>query len=237
LIDTPGFDDTERTDVDILENIAEWLKATYHAGYLLSGIILLQPISNNRVLGSEMRRTRLFKKICGPKCFGNIVIASTMWNELQDQSVGDKRQKERESSAEFWGDMKQLGAKVDQHEDTKESAHRLIRILINNNKKIVLQMQDELAENDGMIHATAAAQQLHDDLGVTSLKENKKLEELSVELKHMREENGNMRADRQALLDQIKALQEKIDRIDGQRERLETSRVSELSLRLAFSGG
>lgn len=28
LVDTPGFNDTERTDYDILQNIALWLKAT-----------------------------------------------------------------------------------------------------------------------------------------------------------------------------------------------------------------
>jgi hypothetical protein len=28
LVDTPGFDDTDRTDYDILRDIAQWLKIT-----------------------------------------------------------------------------------------------------------------------------------------------------------------------------------------------------------------
>ena len=58
-IDTPGFDDTERTDADVLELIAKFLRETYANGMLLTGIILLQPVTGNRVQGSEKRRTRL----------------------------------------------------------------------------------------------------------------------------------------------------------------------------------
>ena len=59
-IDTPGFDDTERTDADVLELIANFLRETYANGMLLTGIVLLQPVAGNRVQGSEKRRTRLF---------------------------------------------------------------------------------------------------------------------------------------------------------------------------------
>jgi len=29
LVDTPGFDDTKKTDLEILESIADWLRETY----------------------------------------------------------------------------------------------------------------------------------------------------------------------------------------------------------------
>jgi predicted GTPase len=61
LIDTPGFDDTDRTDADILKLIADYLVGTYQNNVLLTGLILLQPISGNRVQGSERRRTRVFE--------------------------------------------------------------------------------------------------------------------------------------------------------------------------------
>ena len=60
LIDTPGFDDTERSDADILELISEYLLETYAQKILLTGIILLQPVTGNRVKGSEKRRVLLF---------------------------------------------------------------------------------------------------------------------------------------------------------------------------------
>ncbi|MCJ1431797.1 hypothetical protein MMC27_001152 [Xylographa pallens] len=67
LIDTPGFDDTEISDHDVLGIIADWLHERYEAGQLLTGIFYLQPITKNRaeehtphqyVLESGKRRGR-----------------------------------------------------------------------------------------------------------------------------------------------------------------------------------
>ena len=208
----------ERTDADILEAIAKFLEATYRKGTLLTGIILLQPISTNKVFGSEARRTRLFKKICGPKSFGNVVIATTMWSELQDANLGQQRVEERKGSADFWGDMVKFGAKVVKHEDNTKSAHKIIHILLRK-QRTVLKMQEELSQNDGLLHATSAAQQLYQDLGATSEKESQRLQELTQELKFAREE-------REQLLKELKELREKVNVLEQQKEKLESTRVS-----------
>jgi len=220
LIDTPGFDDTERTDADVLEDIAKWLEATYRAGILLTGIILLQPISNNKVYGSEARRTRLFKKICGPNSFGNVVIATTMWSEMQNTNVGEQRVQERKGSTDFWGDMVKFGAQVEKHHDNKQSTHRIIRLLLNK-RKTQLQMQTELAQNDGMLHSTSAAQQLYSDLGAASAKENNRLQELTRELQSAREE-------RKELMQELRELRQKVIDLERQRDKLESVRVSHI---------
>jgi hypothetical protein len=220
LIDTPGFDDTERTDADVLEAIGKWLEATYRAGILLTGIILLQPISNNKVYGSEARRTRLFRKICGQNAFGNVVIATTMWSEMMNENLGIQRVNERKHSTDFWGDMVKFGARVERHDDNKQSAHRIIRILLHK-RKTKLQMQAELSENDGMLHATSAAQQLYSDLGAMSEKENRRLQELSQELRAAREERGE-------LLKELRELRQKVIDLERQRDKLESARVSDL---------
>lgn len=49
LIDTPGFDDTYRSDTDILELLANWLQTNYFEHVKLTGLILLQPINANRI--------------------------------------------------------------------------------------------------------------------------------------------------------------------------------------------
>jgi len=218
LIDTPGFDDTERTDADILEAIAKWLEGTYRQGTLLTGIILLQPISTNKVFGSEARRTRLFKKICGPNSFSNVVIATTMWSELQNANLGQQRVEERKGSKDFWGDMVNFGAKVMKHEDNAQSAHKIIRILLHK-QKTALKMQVELDQNDGILHATSAAQQLYRDLGTISEEENRRLQELTRELRFAREE-------REQLLKELKELREKVEILERQKEKLESARVS-----------
>ncbi|KAF9267000.1 hypothetical protein L218DRAFT_941614 [Marasmius fiardii PR-910] len=42
LIDTPGFDDTNKSDYDILKMIAAFLASTYEHGQKLAGVIYFQ---------------------------------------------------------------------------------------------------------------------------------------------------------------------------------------------------
>ncbi|KAH8749642.1 hypothetical protein F5882DRAFT_421373 [Hyaloscypha sp. PMI_1271] len=57
LIDTPGFDDDEMSDADLLKIIGDFLGTLVIDGATLAGMILLQPVTTNRVPGSEERRT------------------------------------------------------------------------------------------------------------------------------------------------------------------------------------
>lgn len=214
LIDTPGFDDSERTDTEILTLLAEHLHVTYQAGRLINGIILLQPINANRVQGSERKRTRLFEQICGPGAFGNVVIASTFWGELSDRSQGADREKEREQSKDFWGNMVQKGAKVARHENTAESAEQIVSLLVEK-PTVTLQLQAELAQNGGKLAKTSAGQQLDRDLSAMCQK-------LMEELAEGREERKQMTAD---FLKEIQSLQSKIDKIEMDREVLEEKQV------------
>ena len=77
LIDTPGFDDTEISDHDVLGIIADWLHERYEAGQLLTGVFYLQPITKNRAEGSALWSLALLEKLCGTKNFKNILLIST----------------------------------------------------------------------------------------------------------------------------------------------------------------
>ncbi len=48
LVDTPGFDDSTRSDVEVLRELAAWLTATYAKEIRLSGIIYLHRINQPR---------------------------------------------------------------------------------------------------------------------------------------------------------------------------------------------
>lgn len=208
LIDTPGFDDTMRTDADILDDIATWLEESYSHGVLLTGIVLLQPISGNKVYGSESRRTRLFKKICGENAYGNVIIASTMWSELKDETLGHIRVEERANSNDFWGDMLNNGAELVRHDNSKQSATNIIRKLLTK-KKRALQMQKELADNNGHLFATSAAQQLHTDLGTLSEKEMNELRRL----RSSNEDNAELRRE-------IAEMRQKLEQYENQKDKL-----------------
>ncbi|MCJ1353567.1 MAG: hypothetical protein MMC33_003554 [Icmadophila ericetorum] len=112
LIDTPGFDDTNISDHDVLGVIADWLKERYEAGQLLTGIFYLQPITKNRAEGSTLRSLALLEKLCGSKNFKNILLITTFWNQVSKE-VGVRREKEMLEMEGFWKSMKDQGAKTE----------------------------------------------------------------------------------------------------------------------------
>lgn len=215
LIDTPGFDDTYKSDAEVLEMIATFLAETYSQDMLLTGIILLQPISGNRVQGNELRRTRLFEKICGPGAFSKVIIATTFWDDLKNESQGNRRVQERRTSNDFWGKMVGYRAQITRHDNNPASAQKIIGMLLKNVKPVVLQMQTELAQNDGRVAATSAGRQLDSDLNETSRK-------LLAELQDLKKESARNTA---ALRAEMRQLQQKLEDAQNERDRLRDSKV------------
>ncbi|OAL48587.1 P-loop containing nucleoside triphosphate hydrolase protein [Pyrenochaeta sp. DS3sAY3a] len=214
LIDTPGFDDSDRTEADILRLIANYLAEMYQDGKRLNGVILLQPISINRIMGSEWKRTRLFERVCGPDAYGNIVIATTMWSDIKDTAVGLKRMKERMQEDSLWGPMVKKGACVVKHDNSPSSAREIVEILVNKSK-VTLQMQEELVNNGGRIGQTSAGKQLNADLREACARYEREIEELRKECSHFAEDMQDLR--------------EKVERVNKEKEELERSQVSDFS--------
>ncbi|KAI5988362.1 P-loop containing nucleoside triphosphate hydrolase protein [Pisolithus albus] len=123
LVDTPGFDDTFMTDVQVLQRIADWLNSTYKKNVKLSGILYLHRISDNRVAGTPLRNYKMFKELCGKDNFKNVILVTTMW-DIVTAEVGSAR--EQELHAEFWKAMIALGSTTHRFEGTSESAWRII---------------------------------------------------------------------------------------------------------------
>lgn len=75
-IDTPGSDDTNLSDVQVLQNIAHWLSMSFKSGVKLSGIIYLRRITDPRMTGSIRRNLLMFKKLCGEDSFSSVILAT-----------------------------------------------------------------------------------------------------------------------------------------------------------------
>lgn len=103
LIDTPGFDDTNRSDAEILQTIALFLSGSAEAGLPLTGVIFLQSVLTIRMQGSEKTRIRLIEKILGEDAFPNLVLATTQWSHLKTPKEGDALVEERSSQDDFLG--------------------------------------------------------------------------------------------------------------------------------------
>lgn len=114
LIDTPGFDDTSRSDNEVLCEIASWLTTSYTAKIRLSGIIYLHRISDQRMQGSAKKNLFMFKKLCGPNALKHVILATTMWDRVSE-AEGKARENELTTTPDFWGWMVSQGSRVNQH--------------------------------------------------------------------------------------------------------------------------
>lgn len=100
LVDTPGFDDTTRSDTEVLREIAGWLNDSYKNRVLLQGIIYLHRIADVRMQGSAKKNLLMFKKLCGEDALKKVVLATTMWDKVP-QRQAEEREKQLIETPEF----------------------------------------------------------------------------------------------------------------------------------------
>ncbi|KAF9525186.1 hypothetical protein CPB83DRAFT_725005, partial [Crepidotus variabilis] len=161
LVDTPGFDDSYTSDSDILFMIADWLKSKYPEGTCLAGILYLHRITNNRIIGTPNRNTRLFEKLCGGSGEGGkkVVFVTTMWDKLRDQDFGLQKEKEFQ---DFLAPTVRRGAQVRRYDNTKENAQQIILDLAEQpSSALTTPLEDELVKQKQLLERTEAARALY----------------------------------------------------------------------------
>ena len=181
FVDTPGFDDTNKKDVDILKMVADWLKSTYvfvavkllkllrycfcryEKNILLSGLLYFHRISDNRMAGTPLKNLRMFEELCGKNAFQNVILTTTMWDEV-DEETGENR--ERELKTEYWRSMLERNSTTSRFLRTRESAFDLIDPLIDAaNRRSSVLLQNELVDMRKTLPATAAGLELFSTMG------------------------------------------------------------------------
>ncbi|RAH57074.1 hypothetical protein BO85DRAFT_373411 [Aspergillus piperis CBS 112811] len=166
LIDTPGFDDTSRTDSEVLKEIAGWLAESFSQKVLLNGILYLHRIMDNRMPGSAKRNLFMLKKLCGKDALRNTILVTTMW-DCVDPADGDRREKQLITTPEYWGDMIAAGSQTLRHDNTYESAMRLINLYAGSHstkEKKVLAIQHEMVIEKKALDETDAGKAVEDAL-------------------------------------------------------------------------
>ncbi|KAK3361912.1 hypothetical protein B0T24DRAFT_97612 [Lasiosphaeria ovina] len=173
LIDTPGFDDSRRNEVQILKLVATYLSLTHGAGKRLTGIVFVQPMEAARLTGSELLRTTVFRKLLGADAYRRVVIAPTMWEHLGEAAAA-ARQEQRVRREDVWGHMVAQGAVVMRHSDNALSAAAIVRHLVafaDGGRHAEPQIQRERAANGGNLAETAAGRRLDFELGEAKIAE------------------------------------------------------------------
>ncbi|KAI5988365.1 P-loop containing nucleoside triphosphate hydrolase protein [Pisolithus albus] len=160
LVDTPGFDDTKKSDLEILESISDWLTKTYDQGTLLSGILYFHRISDNRMAGTPLKNLRVFQKLCGNKAMSRVILVTTMWDEV-DESIGNERLKELEGN--YWKAMIAQGSTTYRYENTLKSSSKLLSELVKRKRREV-RLQKQIANKHLELRETDAGQELYSRL-------------------------------------------------------------------------
>ncbi|KAF8243439.1 P-loop containing nucleoside triphosphate hydrolase protein, partial [Wilcoxina mikolae CBS 423.85] len=125
LVDTPGFNDTHRSDTQILWEIARTLISQMELGAKLRGVLYLYDISAARMTGSSLRQLSLIEKICGPEAFDNVFLVTTKWasgSGTLDRFQAAYPIREGDLRRQFWNPMIKKGAKMVRFNGTVGSA-------------------------------------------------------------------------------------------------------------------
>ncbi|PKS11746.1 hypothetical protein jhhlp_001735 [Lomentospora prolificans] len=186
IIDTPGFDDPEISDSDILTEISRILVAQYKLGMELKGIIYLHRITDVRFTGSSVKAFNILQRICGEESFRSVLLTTSGWSGM-DEETGSRREGELRDG--FWAYTLGRGAHMSRFHGTRDSAIMLISQLLRK-KPVILKMQQELIDNGKELKDTAAGAYLYNRLEVTK-EEHRQMLALLEERKEKSEEAGS----------------------------------------------
>ncbi|KAF5348461.1 hypothetical protein D9756_009607 [Leucocoprinus leucothites] len=160
LVDTPGFGDTDRSDMETLMLISNWLVRTYKNNIKLSGIIYLHCITDYHMAYLSVGILQLFEDLCGDHAAARVIIVSTMWEEM-DANEGNLMEDVLKNGA--WRCLIERGSKVDRLNKSKtREAWRVVDRLIETNTGggAVLLLQEEIVGLKRKLHETKAGQGL-----------------------------------------------------------------------------
>ncbi|KAM5451806.1 hypothetical protein MaudCBS49596_003634 [Microsporum audouinii] len=168
LIDTPGFNDTFRSETEVLKEIANWLDYTYRnpPHVMLTGIIYMQSITDRRMYGSTLRNLKMFRQLCGDNPLQNVVFTTTGWGTAEKSGELAKAIENQESlrtDPDFWEPMIRRGSIMAKFEDTRASALAIIMSLVERNP-ILLKIQEELVDENKNLIDTAAGHTVNEEM-------------------------------------------------------------------------
>ncbi|KAL8700313.1 MAG: hypothetical protein Q9224_001023 [Gallowayella concinna] len=175
VIDTPGFDDSNRPDSEILTEIARLLAAQYELGVQLKGVIYIHRITDVRYSRSAIKIFEIFKKICGDRAMKNNLLVTSRWSEV-DQALGSDR--ERQLKEKFWSYMLNKGSNMSRFHGDRDSAISLVSQLLSKDT-VVLELQEELVDRGKNLDETAAGVYVSDNLDKMKQKYQEELSALA----------------------------------------------------------
>lgn len=227
LVDTPGFDDTSKSESDVLNVVCEYLATEYSQGRRLHGVLYLYRISDNRVSGAAARNLRFYRELCGPSALPNSIIVTNFWGVV-DAATGAAREEELKTKPAFFKPALDAGARLWRHDGTVPSAHRILRQLVHA-APCTLQVQRELIDEGRAVYATAAGEALLAELARAAQKHAQEMAQLEEDLADARREQDE-EAQRELEEERARILAEQA-KLDAEKQKLMQLHVSAARMR------
>lgn len=131
----------------------------YEKDILLSGLVYCHRISNTQMAATSVRHLRTFEELCGKDALQNVILATTMWDEV-DEATGNME--EERMKTVYWNKMLERRSTTARFMGTYESALQLLQPLIDaaNFKRSSLLLQYEMVNMGRQLTDTSAGRHL-----------------------------------------------------------------------------
>jgi len=96
----------------------------------------------------------MFKKLCGPDAFQNVILTTTMCDEV-DEAIGSMHKKQFRTT--YWWSMITFGSKVARFGYTYDSAWDIIDKFANTTRRPVCLQQEMVDQGKNLPHTAAGA--------------------------------------------------------------------------------
>ncbi|EGO57913.1 hypothetical protein NEUTE1DRAFT_63272, partial [Neurospora tetrasperma FGSC 2508] len=160
VVDTPGFDDTRRSNTQILAEITEYLVTQYALRVPLRGIIYMHSIHDNRMKHSSRQFLEMFQLLCGDEALRKVKFVTTHWDNIDPEREGEALRREQQLLDEWWAPMLGKGSSNTQFSGSHDSAEGIVLDLMSDDESIVLEVQRELVDCDMELGETKAGKSL-----------------------------------------------------------------------------
>jgi hypothetical protein len=155
LVDTPGFDDSERPDDEIFKELAMWLSEAYNHKVYLTGLIYMLAITQPRLTRSAVRIQKTIGELVGPDMKG-FICTTTMWNRTWSQWDAEAKEDELFGTRQF-RQMFRITSDSPRfrYGGSRGTAELIVDYLIRNARPQVLAIQQELSRGLNLRHTQA----------------------------------------------------------------------------------
>ncbi|KZP06247.1 hypothetical protein FIBSPDRAFT_703132, partial [Athelia psychrophila] len=123
LVDTPGLDNPHKTDIEVMIEIADFLRKLSKKKVHLSAILYLHRVSDERMTAEDpLRNLKMLPSLCGQATMPRIALGTTMWSKVSLET-GERQE---QALARYWKELTSEECQLERFGDSVDSAWTII---------------------------------------------------------------------------------------------------------------